>query len=105
MVGWNGSHQFTYFQQCGGFDCNPVCAEITYGIERLAMYIQNKESSTLYGDDITYGDVHHQTEVDYSYYNFQEADVKTLITMFELCEKEAGRVIESSWYSRLTITY
>ncbi|MGI6488781.1 MAG: glycine--tRNA ligase subunit alpha [Syntrophomonadaceae bacterium] len=88
--------QFTYFQQCGGFDCNPVCAEITYGIERLAMYIQNKESvfDIIWVDDITYGDVHHQTEVDYSYYNFQEADVKTLITMFELCEKEAGRVIE-----------
>ena len=88
--------QFTYFQQCGGFDCNPVCAEITYGIERLAMYIQNKESvfDIIWVDDITYGDVHHQTEVDYSYYNFQEADIKTLITMFELCEKEAGRVIE-----------
>ena len=90
--------QFTYFQQCGGFDCNPVCAEITYGIERLAMYIQNKEIvfDIIWVDDITYGDVHHQTEVDYSYYNFQEADVKTLITMFELCEKEAGRF--SGWW-------
>lgn len=86
--------QFTYFQQCGGFDCYPVCAEITYGIERLAMYIQNKESvfDIEWVKGITYGDVHHQAEVDYSYYNFQVADVKTLMEMFKLCEKEAERV-------------
>ncbi|NLU51138.1 MAG: glycine--tRNA ligase subunit alpha [Syntrophomonadaceae bacterium] len=88
--------QFTYFQQCGGFDCYPVCAEITYGIERLAMYIQNKESvfDIEWNKGITYGDVHHQTEVDYSFYNFQFADVDTLVTMFNLCEKEAGRILE-----------
>jgi glycyl-tRNA synthetase alpha chain len=89
--------QFTYFQQCGGFDCYPVCAEITYGIERLAMYIQNKESvfDIEWVEGITYGDVHHQSEVDYSTYNFRVADVETLVAMFNLCEQEARRVLEA----------
>ncbi len=88
--------QFTYFQQCGGFDCYPVCAEITYGIERLAMYIQNKESvfDIEWIEGITYGDIHHQGEVDYSHYNFNVADVETLLTMFQLSEREALRVLE-----------
>lgn len=88
--------QFTYFQQCGGFDCYPVCAEITYGLERIAMFIQNKESlfDIEWVDGITYADVHHQTEVDYSHYNFEQADVSTLMTMFSLCEKEAFRVAD-----------
>ena len=88
--------QFTYFQQCGGFDCYPVCAEITYGIERIAMYIQNKESlfDVEWVNGITYGDVYHQAEVDYSHYNFEASDVATLTTMFNLCEGEARRVSE-----------
>ncbi len=88
--------QFTYFQQCGGFECYPVCAEITYGIERLAMYIQNRESvfDIEWTNDITYGDVHHQGEVDYSHYNFTVADVETLFTMFRLSEQEALRALE-----------
>jgi len=88
--------QFTYFQQCGGFDCWPVCAEITYGLERIAMYIQNKESvfDIEWVDGISYADVHHQAEVDYSHYNFEVADVAALTTMFNLCEKEALRVAE-----------
>ncbi len=88
--------QFTYFQQCGGFDCYPVCAEITYGIERIAMYIQNKESlfDVEWVNGITYGDVYHQAEVDYSHYNFEVSDVATLTTMFNLCEGEARRVSE-----------
>jgi glycyl-tRNA synthetase alpha chain len=67
--------QFTYFQQCGGFDCRPVSAEITYGIERIAMYIQDVDNvyDVIWTGNITYGDIHHQTEVDYSYYNFEEA--------------------------------
>lgn len=83
--------QFTYFQQCGGFDCYPVCAEITYGIERIAMYIQDKESvfDIEWVDGISYADVHHQAEVDYSHYNFEAANVASLTTMFNLCEKEA----------------
>jgi len=88
--------QFTYFQQCGGFDCFPVCAEITYGIERIAMYIQNKESvfDIEWVDGITYADVHHQAEVDYSYYNFEAADIESLTTMFNICEKEAVKIAE-----------
>lgn len=88
--------QFTYFQQCGGFDCYPVCAEITYGIERLAMYIQNKESvyDIEWIDGISYGDVHHQGEVDYSHYNFTVADIETLLAMFKLSEQEALRVLD-----------
>lgn len=88
--------QFTYFQQCGGFDCHPVCAEITYGIERIAMYIQNKENvyDIEWVDGISYGDVHHQSEVDYSTYNFELADVATLSQMFSLCEEEAKRIAD-----------
>lgn len=88
--------QFTYFQQCGGFDCYPVCAEITYGLERIAMFIQNKESvfDIEWVDNISYADVHHQGEVDYSHYNFEHADVPTLMTMFNLCEKEAFQVAD-----------
>lgn len=90
--------QFTYFQQCGGYDCNPVCAEITYGLERIAMFIQNKESvfEIEWVDGITYADVHHQGEVDYSHYNFEYADIDTLMTMFNLCEKEAIRIAEKN---------
>lgn len=88
--------QFTYFQQCGGFDCYPVSAEITYGLERIAMYIQNRESvfDVEWVDGISYADVHQQAEVDYSHYNFTVADVPTLTTMFNLCEEEARRVAE-----------
>ncbi|HHW61037.1 MAG TPA: glycine--tRNA ligase subunit alpha [Syntrophomonadaceae bacterium] len=87
--------QFTYFQQCGGFDCYPVCAEITYGIERIAMYIQNKDNvyDIEWVDGISYGDVHHQAEIDYSIYNFETADVETLMQMFNLCEGEAERIV------------
>ncbi len=86
--------QFTYFQQCGGFDCYPVSAEITYGLERIAMYIQNKESvyDIEWVEGITYADVHHQGEVDYSTYNFEVADINSLTTMFNLCEAEAVQV-------------
>jgi glycyl-tRNA synthetase alpha chain len=88
--------QFTYFQQCGGFDCYPVCAEITYGLERIAMFIQNRESvfDIEWVDGITYADVHHQGEVDYSHYNFEYADVSTLMSMFTLCEKEAFQIAD-----------
>ena len=89
--------QFTYFQQCGGIDCYPVCAELTYGLERIAMYLQNKESvyDIEWVDGITYGDVYHQAEVDYSKYNFEYSDAETLTTMFNLCAEEATRVCEA----------
>ncbi|HHY27914.1 MAG TPA: glycine--tRNA ligase subunit alpha [Desulfitobacterium dehalogenans] len=88
--------QFTYFQQCGGIDCKPVCAEITYGLERLAMTIQNKESvyDIEYVGDITYGDIYLQNEIDYSHYNFEAADVESLQTWFDMYEKEAVQIVE-----------
>jgi glycyl-tRNA synthetase alpha chain len=88
--------QFTYFQQCGGIDCKPVCAEITYGLERLTMYIQGKDNvfDIEWVGDISYGDIYHQNEVDYSRYNFEVADTDALFTLFEIYEKEAIRVVE-----------
>lgn len=89
--------QFTYFQQCGGIDCKPVCAEITYGIERLAMFIQNVDSvyDINWVDDISYGDVYHQNEVDYSTYNFKVSDADMLFRLFDMYEAETHKVIEA----------
>ena len=88
--------QFTYFQQCGGIDCRPVCSEITYGLERLATSIQNKESvyDIEWVGDTTYGDIYLQDEIDYSTYNFEVADVEALQTWFDMYEREAKRVVE-----------
>lgn len=87
--------QFTYFQQCGGIDCKPVCGEITYGLERLATFIQGKDSvyDIEWVGDVLYRDVFHQNEVDYSEYNFKVADTDMLFTFFDAYEKEAMRVI------------
>lgn len=89
--------QFTYFQQCGGLDCHPVSAEITYGIERLATFIQQVDSvyDIRWVGDITYGDIFHQNEVDYSHYNFAIADTDMLFKAFEMYEKEAVRTVEA----------
>jgi glycyl-tRNA synthetase alpha chain len=88
--------QFTYFQQCGGFDCKPVSAELTYGLERIAMYIQDKDSvfDIEWVEGVTYGDVFHQNEVDYSTYNFEVADTEALFTRFDMYEREAKAIIE-----------
>lgn len=88
--------QFTYFQQCGGIDCHPVSAEITYGLERLAMYIQEKDSvfDIEWVNGISYGDVHHRGEVEYSHYNFEDADTGMLFKLFDMYEREAGQVLE-----------
>ncbi|MEW6696340.1 MAG: glycine--tRNA ligase subunit alpha [Bacillota bacterium] len=88
--------QFTYFQQCGGIDCRPVSAEITYGLERLAMFIQQKDSvfDILWVDDITYGDVYHQNEVEQSGYNFEAANTEMLFDLFDMYETEANRILE-----------
>jgi glycyl-tRNA synthetase alpha chain len=87
--------QFTYFQQCGGIDCKPVCAEITYGLERLATFIQGKDSvyDIEWVGDISYGDIYLQNEKDYSRYNFEMADVDTLRLWFDMYEKEAERIV------------
>ncbi len=83
--------QFTYFQQVGGFDLKPVCAEITYGIERIAMYIQGIDNvyDLQWNDTISYGDVHHRGEVEWSVYNFELADVGMLRTLFDMYENES----------------
>ncbi len=104
-LGWevwlNGMEvtQFTYFQQVGGLECFPVTGEITYGLERLAMYIQGVDS--LYDlvwangplGTVTYRDVFHQNEVEQSTYNFEHADVPFLFQMFEHCEKECQHLL------------
>ncbi|SFR00146.1 glycine--tRNA ligase subunit alpha [Desulfoscipio geothermicus] len=89
--------QFTYFQQCGGIDCHPVSAEITYGLERLAMYIQEKDSvfDIEWVNGISYGDVHHRGEVEHSRYNFEDADTDMLFKLFDIYEREAERVVET----------
>lgn len=87
--------QFTYFQQVGGVDVKPVSAEITYGMERLCMYLQNKESvfDISWSPGVTYGEMYHQAEVEYSRYSFDTADVKMLFSEFETCEREAVRTL------------
>ncbi len=106
-LGWevwlNGMEvtQFTYFQQVGGLDCKPVTGEITYGLERIAMYLQNVKS--VYdlvwakkddGSVVTYGDVYHQNEVEQSAYNFEEADVDWLFQVFDKAESECQRLVD-----------
>ena len=92
--------QFTYLQQVGGLDCKPVLGEITYGLERLAMYLQDvdniydlKWTSSLNGTIVTYGDVYHQNEVEQSTYNFEHSNVEWLFTQFNNYEQEAKRIL------------
>jgi len=87
--------QFTYFQQIGGFDCNPVTVEITYGLERITMYLQEVENvfDIKWNENITYGDIHFRGEVEFSIYNFEEADVSLLKDLFNKFEKEANRLL------------
>ncbi len=105
-LGWevwlNGMEvtQFTYFQQVGGLDCRPVMGEITYGLERIAMYLQSVESvyDLIWTDGpfgkVTYGDVFHQNEVEMSTYNFEHADVTSLFVWFDTCEAESHRLLK-----------
>ncbi|MGL6016225.1 MAG: glycine--tRNA ligase subunit alpha [Selenomonadaceae bacterium] len=88
--------QFTYFQQVGSVDVKPVASEITYGLERLAMYIQGKENvyDIEWTDGYTYGDIFHQNEYEQSAYNFELADTALLFDLFEKYEKEAIRIID-----------
>jgi len=88
--------QFTYFQQCGGIDLKPISGELTYGIERIAMYLQGVDNvyDLEWVDGIKYGDVHHQTEVEFSHYNFEEADTGMLFQLFDMYEKECQRLAE-----------
>lgn len=105
-LGWevwlNGMEvtQFTYFQQVGGLECFPVSGEITYGIERIAMYLQGVDSifdivwAETPNGTVTYGDVFHQNEVEMSGYNFDFADVDSLFNSFSECEKQCQFLIE-----------
>lgn len=88
--------QFTYFQQCGGIDCRPVSIEITYGLERLTMYLQNVDSifNIQWNDRLTYGDVQLQAEIEQSTYNFEASDADRLFTLFGLYEQEAEQLIQ-----------
>ncbi|MGE4491882.1 MAG: glycine--tRNA ligase subunit alpha [Syntrophotalea sp.] len=88
--------QFTYFQQVGGIDLKPVSAEITYGCERIAMYLQGVDNvyDLEWIDGIRYGDVHHQSEVEFSTYNFEEADTGMLFQLFDMYEKESVRLAQ-----------
>ncbi|MPW81652.1 glycine--tRNA ligase subunit alpha [Moraxella catarrhalis] len=104
-LGWevwlNGMEvtQFTYFQQVGGIECFPVTGEITYGLERLAMYIQGVDSvyDLVWADGefgrVTYGDVFHQNEVEQSTYNFEHADVAKLFELFDFYEEQADKLV------------
>ncbi len=87
--------QFTYFQQVGGFDCDPVAAEITYGLERLAMYVQGVEFvyDLKFNDQFRYGEVFHQAEREYSAFNFEYADTDILFQHFKDAEKECQKLI------------
>lgn len=107
-LGWeiwlNGMEisQFTYFQQVGGLECTPVTGEITYGLERLAMYIQNVDSiyDLVWTDGplgtVYYRDIFHQNEVEQSTYNFEHADVDALFKQFDQCEKDSQKLIEAN---------
>jgi glycyl-tRNA synthetase alpha chain len=90
--------QFTYFQQVGGFDLKPVSGEITYGLERIAMYLQGVDNvfDLQWNDKVKYGQVHHQSEVEWSRYNFEEADVEMLQTLFNMYEAEGQRLAEKN---------
>lgn len=88
--------QFTYFQQAGGIDLDPISAEITYGTERIAMYLQEVESvyDLEWTKGITYGEIHHQSEVQFSKYNFEESDPGMLSDLFNMYEQECRSLIE-----------
>jgi glycyl-tRNA synthetase alpha chain len=106
-LGWevwlNGMEitQFTYFQQAGGLECDPVTAEITYGLERIAMPLQNVGNMydivwTDKPETITYGDIFRQNEVEMSHYNFSHTNVKNLLEQFTSCENECKQLLSSS---------
>jgi glycyl-tRNA synthetase alpha chain len=86
--------QFTYFQQCGGIDLSPVPVEITYGLERLEMFLEQKDDiyDLDWSADVTYRDLRHREEREFSEYNFNAADVRTLRRAFQSSEKEAARL-------------
>ncbi len=101
-LGWevwlNGMEvtQFTYFQQVGGIDLQPISVELTYGLERLAMYLQGVESvyDLKWNENVTYGHLYHQNEVEQSRYNFEESNATMLLQFFNECEAECKKLLE-----------
>ena len=89
--------QFTYFQQVGGLDCRPVTGEITYGLERIAMYLQGVDSifDIQWNEHFSYGDIYHQNEVEQSTFNFEQANVEELFHQFNSCESESQHLLEN----------
>jgi glycyl-tRNA synthetase alpha chain len=87
--------QFTYFQLIGSQELNPISVELTYGLERIAMYIQGVENvyDLAWNDKISYGDIHHRNEVEFSYYNFQASDTALYFQLFDKYEEECQRVL------------
>jgi len=87
--------QFTYFQQAGGFDCRPVSAEITYGLERITMYVQNVDNifDIAWNDEVSYGELYKQSEVEWSTYAFEEADTAVLYQHFSDFEQESKALL------------
>jgi len=88
--------QFTYFQQCGGFDLSPIPVELTYGIERIAIYLQARDNmfELKWNNDISYGELYHQAELEWSRYNFEEADRELLFRHFDDFEKESRKLLK-----------
>ncbi len=88
--------QFTYFQQCGGLDCRPVSIEITYGLERLTMYLQEVDTMAKiqWNDELTYGDIYMQAEIENSTYNFEASSSELLFKLFDLYQKEAEQLMD-----------
>lgn len=105
-LGWevwlNGMEisQFTYFQKAGGLDCKPVSGEITYGLERIAVYLQNVDNvydlvwTDAAAGPVSYGDLHHQDEVEMSNYNFEKADTDSLFRRFDECEAQCAMLVK-----------
>ena len=102
-LGWevwlNGMEvtQFTYFQQVGGLDCRPVTGEITYGLERIAMYLQGVDNvfDLAWNEQFSYGDIYHQNEVEFSGFNFEQTDTALLFRQFDDCERECKRLLDT----------
>ncbi|MDE0467519.1 MAG: glycine--tRNA ligase subunit beta [Candidatus Poribacteria bacterium] len=98
-VWWNGAEvtQFTYFQQMGSIDLDPICAEITYGLERIALYLQDVDDffDIRWNEHVNYGDVHRQSEIEYSTYNFEHANVEMLFDLFSTYEKETYACLDA----------
>ena len=90
--------QFTYFQQCGGFDCNPIPIEITYGLERIAMFLQNKESiwDLDWNESLKYSDIWLQFEKDQCEFNFKESNAENMRKLFDIYKEEASKLIEKN---------